>query len=109
MQAYLFMQAIDLIVQFGEDPGHFFLQLKPLVIRHIKYGVKTEVSLAFSRLCCLRLTPRLFRVRSTCVPLVQQYCMASRKLWGKPPTCLARACCLRLEKNVECSLVFFNP
>jgi len=45
MQAYLFMQAIDLIVQFGEEPEHFFHQLKPLVIRHIKYGVKTEVSL----------------------------------------------------------------
>jgi hypothetical protein len=45
MQAYLFMQAIDLIVQFGEEPELFFHQLKPLVIRHIKYGVKTEVSL----------------------------------------------------------------
>ena len=43
MQAYLFVSAIELVVQFGENPERFFKDLKPLIIRHIKYGVKAEV------------------------------------------------------------------
>uniref|UniRef100_A0A7S0U4W9 Globin domain-containing protein n=2 Tax=Hemiselmis andersenii TaxID=464988 RepID=A0A7S0U4W9_HEMAN len=42
MQAYLFIQAMELIVRFGEDPASFFDELKPLVIRHIKYGVRSQ-------------------------------------------------------------------
>jgi hypothetical protein len=43
MQAYLFVSAIELVVRFGETPDQFFVELKPLIIRHIKYGVKSEV------------------------------------------------------------------
>ncbi len=43
MQAYLFVSAIELVLQFGENPEQFFQDLKPLIIRHIKYGVKSEV------------------------------------------------------------------
>eukprot|EP00281_Chroomonas_sp_CCMP1168_P027333 CAMPEP_0206252638 /NCGR_PEP_ID=MMETSP0047_2-20121206/22715_1 /ASSEMBLY_ACC=CAM_ASM_000192 /TAXON_ID=195065 /ORGANISM="Chroomonas mesostigmatica_cf, Strain CCMP1168" /LENGTH=191 /DNA_ID=CAMNT_0053678773 /DNA_START=34 /DNA_END=606 /DNA_ORIENTATION=+ len=40
MQAYVFMQSVEMVIRFGEDPEDFFQELKPLVIRHIKYGVK---------------------------------------------------------------------
>jgi hypothetical protein len=54
MQAYLFVSAIDLVVLFGHNPEQFFDELKPLVIRHIKYGVKAEVCAARTWLAFVR-------------------------------------------------------
>lgn len=48
-QAFMFMQALELIVTFGEDPGRFMEQLRTLTLRHIKYGVKTEHIYPFGR------------------------------------------------------------
>jgi len=42
IQAFQFVHAIDMLVQFAEDPESFFDELKPLIIRHIKYGVKAD-------------------------------------------------------------------
>ncbi len=40
IQAMQFVNAVELIVTFNEDPEHFFEELKDLTIRHIKVGVK---------------------------------------------------------------------
>uniref|UniRef100_A0A7S1DKS7 Globin domain-containing protein n=2 Tax=Hemiselmis andersenii TaxID=464988 RepID=A0A7S1DKS7_HEMAN len=47
IQALQFTNVIEMLVSFNEDPQQFFLELKPLTIRHIKYGVKADYARAF--------------------------------------------------------------
>jgi hemoglobin-like flavoprotein len=47
IQALQFTNVIEMLVSFNEDPGQFFADLKPLTIRHIKYGVKADYARAF--------------------------------------------------------------
>jgi len=47
IQASQFVNATDMLISFADDPEKFFQDLRPLTIRHIKYGVKGEFSKAF--------------------------------------------------------------
>mmetsp|Transcript_34262 Transcript_34262/g.84266 ORF Transcript_34262/g.84266 Transcript_34262/m.84266 type:complete len:959 (+) Transcript_34262:1476-4352(+) len=49
IQALQFVSAIDIIVGFNEDPVNFFEELRPLAIRHIRYGVKADFARAFGK------------------------------------------------------------
>mmetsp|Transcript_52382 Transcript_52382/g.122906 ORF Transcript_52382/g.122906 Transcript_52382/m.122906 type:complete len:731 (-) Transcript_52382:98-2290(-) len=42
IQAAQFVQVVELLVTFSQNPSEFFANFKELVIRHIKYGVKAE-------------------------------------------------------------------
>jgi len=47
IQAAQFVSAVDLLTSFLEDPDTFFVELRQLTIRHIKYGVKADYAKAF--------------------------------------------------------------
>ena len=47
IQAMQFVNAVELLVTFNENPEHFFEELKELTIRHIKYGVKPDYAKPF--------------------------------------------------------------
>jgi hemoglobin-like flavoprotein len=49
LQAYMWMQAVELLVVFTEIPQDFFDALKDLTIRHVKYGVKGEYVKPFGK------------------------------------------------------------
>mmetsp|Transcript_48663 Transcript_48663/g.99363 ORF Transcript_48663/g.99363 Transcript_48663/m.99363 type:complete len:1196 (+) Transcript_48663:44-3631(+) len=49
IQAMQFVNAVELLVTFNEDPGHFFEELKGLTIRHIKYGVKPDYAKPYGK------------------------------------------------------------
>ena len=47
IQALQFINVVEMLLCFNEDPSKFFADLKPLTIRHIKYGVKADYARAF--------------------------------------------------------------
>jgi len=49
IQALQFINVVEMLLCFNEDPEQFFIDLKPLTIRHIKYGVKGEYAKAFGK------------------------------------------------------------
>jgi len=49
IQALQFVSAIDLMITFNENPGIFFEQLRPLIMRHIRYGVRADYARAFGK------------------------------------------------------------
>jgi hemoglobin-like flavoprotein len=49
LQAYMWQQALELLVVFCEVPERFFEELRALTIRHVKYGVKAEYIKPFGK------------------------------------------------------------
>mmetsp|Transcript_2696 Transcript_2696/g.4349 ORF Transcript_2696/g.4349 Transcript_2696/m.4349 type:complete len:825 (+) Transcript_2696:1622-4096(+) len=47
IQAHQFVAVVDMLVMFVKDPEVFYSDLRPLTIRHIKYGVKSEYAKGF--------------------------------------------------------------
>lgn len=42
IQAFQFVTAVGWLVTFAKEPAAFFEELKPLTVRHVKYGVKAD-------------------------------------------------------------------
>jgi hypothetical protein len=47
IQALQFINVINMLVSFNHDPETFFDDLRPLTIRHIKYGCKADYARPF--------------------------------------------------------------
>mmetsp|Transcript_34261 Transcript_34261/g.84253 ORF Transcript_34261/g.84253 Transcript_34261/m.84253 type:complete len:954 (+) Transcript_34261:1476-4337(+) len=85
IQALQFVSAIDIIVGFNQDPVNFFEILRPLAIRHIRYGVKADYARAFGK--------AVLRSIKTCLGerYDQATSLAFDTLWLRVSCCVTRA------------------
>ena len=86
LQAYMWMQALELLVVFTEVPEKFFEELRLLTIRHIKYGVKAEYIKPFGKAVMAGLEGLFGEEAWT--PINQA---AWAKLWQRVSTCVTRS------------------
>jgi hemoglobin-like flavoprotein len=86
LQAYMWMQAVELLVTFSERPSEFFEELKHLTIRHIKYGVKAEYVTPFGNTLLAGLG-MLLTDEWTDVKVQAAW----KALWQRVSTCVSRA------------------
>ena len=86
LQAYMWMQALELLVVFTEVPEKFFEELRLLTIRHIKYGVKAEYIKPFGKAVMAGLEGLFGEEAWT--PVNQA---AWAKLWQRVSTCVTRS------------------
>jgi len=85
LQAYMWMQAVELLVVFTEVPEKFFEALQSLTIRHVKYGVKGEYVKPFGK-AILSGLEELAGPRWT-PPVVTAW----KNLWSRVSTCVGRS------------------
>jgi hemoglobin-like flavoprotein len=85
LQAYMWVQALELLVVFCELPERFFEELRALTIRHVKYGVKAEYIKPFGKAL---LTGVADLLGDKYDPVRQA---AWSALWQRVSTCVARS------------------
>lgn len=85
IQALQFINVVEMLLCFNEDPESFFVDLKPLTIRHIKYGVKADYARAFG----LTVLNGIKEVLGD--KLDEKAKTAWTKLWTRVSSCVTRA------------------
>mmetsp|Transcript_29780 Transcript_29780/g.71770 ORF Transcript_29780/g.71770 Transcript_29780/m.71770 type:complete len:1445 (+) Transcript_29780:115-4449(+) len=85
LQAYMWMQALEMIVVFSEVPEKFFEELRHLTIRHIKYGVKAEYIKPFGKAVLTGLEDLFGEAWN---PVTE---VAWKFLWQRVSTCVTRS------------------
>jgi len=85
LQNASFVQIMATLVNFLEDPEEFYAQVKPLVIRHIKYGVKAEY---IQRLSCVTTCVLRSALGDNLTPEAEA---AWSYAWGSVSRCLAES------------------
>lgn len=85
LQAYMWMQAVELLVVFTETPQDFFDALKDLTIRHVKYGVKGEYVKPFGKAILAGIEDLLGDHWN------DDMCKAWTNLWRRISSCVGRS------------------
>jgi hemoglobin-like flavoprotein len=85
LQAYMWMQAVELLVVFTEIPQDFFDALKDLTIRHVKYGVKGEYVKPFGKAILAGIEDLAGDHWN------EDMCKAWANLWRRISTCVGRS------------------
>jgi len=85
IQSQQFVAAIDIIVSFNEDPAAFYDLLRPLAIRHIRYGVRPDFTRPFGK-AVLRAIKVILGNKYT-----PRVALAFETLWLRVSTCMTRA------------------
>mmetsp|Transcript_32343 Transcript_32343/g.82414 ORF Transcript_32343/g.82414 Transcript_32343/m.82414 type:complete len:1373 (-) Transcript_32343:196-4314(-) len=96
IQALQFINVVEMLLCFNEDPEQFFIDLKPLTIRHIKYGVKADYARAFG----------MTVLNGISTVLGDKFDERSKKAWGRLWTRVSS--CVTRALNVGSNLVIVS-
>eukprot|EP00282_Hemiselmis_andersenii_P023993 CAMPEP_0172001742 /NCGR_PEP_ID=MMETSP1041-20130122/3034_1 /TAXON_ID=464988 /ORGANISM="Hemiselmis andersenii, Strain CCMP439" /LENGTH=1380 /DNA_ID=CAMNT_0012655407 /DNA_START=13 /DNA_END=4155 /DNA_ORIENTATION=+ len=96
IQALQFINVVEMLLCFNEDPEQFFVDLKPLTIRHIKYGVKADYARAFG----------MTVLNGISQVLGDKFDERSKKAWGRLWTRVSS--CVTRALNVGSNLVIVS-